>query len=279
MKQQLMAAALALGAVLAACGGTSSPDGTASVQTMHGGGSLVSGVSAPPAGLSNFNYTYYRKYVNASGVPIVASATVSDSALLKMKQIVDTMLSKDSATRTKLVANLQRILIIPRGQGMTTLPEYWNLDQLFPLGGGQTWDQRAQGIGWTAQIPYVSCSEANLLHSGWPDDRYTDESICIHEFAHAMWEAGVVYRDSYAQGRLDAAYSAAKARGFLGTTYAASSVREYWAEGVQGWFNAASCNNTPTCTQSKLYNTDPTLWNEIGHWYYTPAQLATQIYP
>ena len=269
-------ASLALVFTLAACGG--SPSTATSVET-HGGGAASARVTAPPAGLANFNYTYYRKYINASGVPIVAAATVDDAALLKMKLIVDTMLMKDAATRAQLVSRLQRVLIIPRGQGMTTLPEYVNLDQLFPLGGGQTWNARAQGIGWTAQIPYVSCSEANLLHSGAPDDRYTNESICIHEFGHAVWEAGVVFRDANAQARLDAAFNAARQRGFLGTTYAGTASREYWAEGVQGWFNAGSCNNTPTCDNAKLYTTDRTLWNEVGQWFYAPYELATQIYP
>lgn len=236
-------------------------------------------VTPPPVGLANLDYNYYRKYLNASGVPIVASADVADAALIKMKLIVDTMLMKDPPTRAQVVARLQRILLIPRGKGMTTLPEYWNLDQLFPLGSGTSWSDRTQGIAWTELIPYASCSEADLLNSGAPDDRYTEESICIHEFAHSMWDAGVVFRDPHAQARLESAYKAAKARGFLGSTYAGATSAEYWAEGLQGWFNAASCKNTPTCTQNKLYQVDPALWNEIAKWYQTPAQLATPIYP
>jgi hypothetical protein len=128
----------------------------------------------------------------------------------------------------------------------------------------------------------MSCSEANLLHSGWPLDRYVDESICIHEFAHSVFDAGIVFRDSGAQDRLTAAYNADVARGFLGTTYAGTNTREYWAEGVQAWFNAASCSNTantPTCTQTALYQYDYALWNEIGHWFPAPYELQAPLYP
>ncbi len=236
-------------------------------------------VTAPPAYLRL--PAYYQKYVDASGVPVVANSTVSDSALLKMKYIIDTMLQKDAFVRQQLIARLRRVLIIPKNDGMTSLPEYAQLDQTNPIP-GSTWNQRAQGVGWTEALPYASCSEANLLHSGWPLDRYIDESICIHEFAHTVYDAGIVFRDTTALARLTALYNADLQRGFLGNTYAAQTVSEYWAEGVQAWFNAASCanpNTTPTCTNLSLYQTDYPLWYEIGHWFPSPYQLQTQIYP
>ncbi|MDL2354661.1 MAG: hypothetical protein QFF03_05340 [Pseudomonadota bacterium] len=236
-------------------------------------------VTAPPAYLKL--PAYYTKYLDASGVPVVAHGTVDDAALYKMKTIVDTMLWKDAATRQQVVARLRRVLVIPRNDGMTTLPEYATLDQTNPIP-GSTWNARAQGVGWTDALPYMSCSEANLLHSGWPLDRYVDESICIHEFAHAVWDAGLVFRDGGAQGRLNALWAWDKNSGFLGTTYSSQYAREYWAEGVQAWFNAASCSNpntTPTCTHNALYRYDYPLWNEIGKWFYAPYQLPAQIYP
>jgi hypothetical protein len=269
MKPQLLAAC-ALAPLLAACGGSQSATPAPAAAPL---------VTAPPAGLDKLDYNYYRKHVDAGGVHIVGSADVSDTALLKMKYIVETMMSKDEAVRKNVVARLQRFLLIPKGRGMTSMPEYLNLDQIFPLDGGMTWDARTQGIAWTEFIPYTSCSEANLLHSAYPDDRYPDESICIHEFAHTIWEAGVVFRDAGAQARLEAAYGDAKARGLLGATYAGVTSAEYWAEGVQGWFNAASCRNTPTCNHEKLKQNDPRLWAEIARWFDTPAQLGVPMYP
>lgn len=272
----IIAAAAAL-ALLGGCGGKAANDAPAAVT--KAGSSQAVQVTTPPAYLNV--PAYYTKYLDASGVPIVAHSTVADAALFKMKTIVDTMLWKDSYTRQQVVANLRRVLIIPKNDGMTTLPEYATLDQTNPIP-GSTWNERAQGVGWTQAIPYMSCSEANLLHSGWPQDRYTDESICIHEFAHAVWDAGIVYRDTGAQARLEKLWKADLDRGFLGTTYSSQNSREYWAEGVQAWFNAASCTNTnttPTCTHNSLYWYDYPLWAEVGKWFYAPYQLTTQIYP
>lgn len=269
MKINKLFVSVLFGFLLYGCGGQSSNAQTNGYQ-----------VISPPSTLNV--PSYYTKYINASGIPIVANSIVSDTALFKMKYIVDIMVWKDAATQQQLLANLKRILIIPKADGMTSLPEYVNLDQTNPLPNGETWNQRAQGVGWTAALPYMSCSEANLLESGYPLDRYSDQSICIHEFAHTVWEAGVVFRDSNAQSRLDALYAADASSGFLGNSYAGSIAREYWAEGVQAWFNAASCTNkadTPVCTNTALYQSEYGLWNEIGHWFASPYQLQSPIYP
>lgn len=238
-------------------------------------------VTAPPYWLS-LDRTYYKKYLDASGVPIVASSTVSDAALKKMKYIVNRMLEKDWYTRQAVVSNLKRVLIIPKDQGMTTLPEYRNFDQIFPIP-GSTWNERAQGVGWTAANPYVSCSEADLLNSGAPSDRYPKESICIHEFAHTVFEAGIMKRDSNAYTRVYNLYSDALRRGYVTTSmYAGATVHEYWAESVQAFFNSANCYSlatTPVCTNMAFYSRDPNMWNEVGKWFYAPYQFTPQMYP
>jgi len=244
-----------------------------------GGNVAYAQVQAPPSYLRL--PSYYTKYVDASGIPVVSNSTVADAALYKMQYIVNVMIYRDPSVKQQLQAHLRRVLIIPKNDGMTSLPEYANLDQTNPIP-GSTWNQRAQGVGWTDALPYMSCSEANLLHSGYPLDRYTDESICIHEMAHTVFDAGIVFRDADAQNRLTALYNADVSRGLLGSTYAGTNTREYWAEMVQAWFNAASCsnpNNTPICTQNALYQYDLPLWNEIGHWFPTPSQLMAPIYP
>ncbi len=238
-------------------------------------------VTAPPNWLS-LDRSYYKKYLDASGVPIVASSTVSDAALKKMKYIVNRMLEKDWHTRQAVVTNLKRVLIIPKDQGMTSLPEYRNFDQTFPIP-GSTWNERAQGVGWTAENPYVSCSEADLLNSGAPSDRYTNESICIHEFAHTVFEAGIMKRDNNAYTRVLNLYNDALRRGYITTSmYAGATVHEYWAESVQAFFNSANCYDlatTPVCTNMALYNQDRNMWNEVGKWFYAPYQFTPQMYP
>lgn len=230
-------------------------------------------VTSPPASLHA--NPYYTKYVGASGIPIIANGTVSDAALLKMKSIVSAMVPQDREVRSALVKNLKAVLIIPSGKDMTTLPEYRRMDP--------AWNARAQGVGWTANLPYMSCSEANLLRAGEPLDRYPDQSVGIHEFAHTVFDAGIAQVDKQAKSRLDGLYASAVGNGYLGNSYAASNASEYWAEGVQAWFNAASPSNkqaTTVSTNQALRANDPGLWKEISRWFPPPSSAAAHdIYP
>ena len=70
------------------------------------------------------------------------------------------------------------------------------------------------------------------------DDRYRGESILIHEFGHTMLVMGLDAIEPKFRSDLHAAYSDAIAKGLFKNTYAATNADEYWAEGVQDWFDA-----------------------------------------
>ena len=81
----------------------------------------------------------------------------------------------------------------------------------------------------------MSCGEENLL--GYPGDPYHQENILIHEFAHAIHQMALVYLDKTFDQRLRTAYRAAIKKGLWKGKYAATNKNEYWAEGVQSWFD------------------------------------------
>ena len=81
----------------------------------------------------------------------------------------------------------------------------------------------------------VSCGEENLLC--YKGDHYSTENILIHEFAHAMHEMGLDSIDEMFDRRLKEAYEQALAADLWKGTYAATNHKEYWAEGVQSWFD------------------------------------------
>ncbi|MEX3937732.1 hypothetical protein AB4Y32_39510 [Paraburkholderia phymatum] len=227
-----------------------------------------------------FDRNYYKKYVDASGIPVVAAAEVDSFALLKAKRIIEVMVSKHDPIRRLLANNVKGFLIIPKNREMTTLPAYVDMDRRFPLPCDEKWDKRAQGCGWISCLPYVSCSEANLLKVGRPLDRYPRESICIHEFAHAVMDAGILVHDPGFDDRLNALYKDAKEK-YLGNSYAGQNPGEYWAVGVQAWFNAADCvhkGTTPTDTFDKLHKTDPSFACEVGKWFPSPYECSP-VYP
>ena len=99
---------------------------------------------------------------------------------------------------------------------------------------GQEPRRRARGLGATPQRPSVSCGEENLLAN--PGDPYKTESICVHEFAHAIHDTALKTLDPTFDKRLVEIYKKAMAKGLWAGKYAATNKHEYWAEAVQSWF-------------------------------------------
>ena len=188
-------------------------------------------VTAPPAGeverlaLDPF----YERYCSASGIPVVASAKVSPYALLEARHLIDHMLEGRDDIRTKLIKNKVRFAIMAVTEMTTAVPEHATLEP------GKYWDRRARGLGATKHRPCVSCGEENLLR--YPGDPYFEESILLHEFAHAIHHMALVDLDETFDERLSQAYQAAMKAGLWKGKYAASNRAEYWAEGAQSWFD------------------------------------------
>ena len=81
----------------------------------------------------------------------------------------------------------------------------------------------------------TSGAEENLLCLA--NDRYRGESIFLHEFAHTIADMGLVHPDASFAERLKQAYDQAMAARLWVNTYAAWNPQEYWAEGVQSYFD------------------------------------------
>jgi hypothetical protein len=105
----------------------------------------------------------------------------------------------------------------------TDIPEHSRLSPWMNL--------RARGLGGNP----VTCGEENLLQ--FPGDRYTGENILIHEFAHIL-DRGLRTLDDSFRKKLGELYNASKQDGNI-SGYGMNNPGEYWAEGVQSWFN---CN-------------------------------------
>jgi len=101
-------------------------------------------------------------------------------------------------------------------------------------------------------------------------DRYPRESICVHEFSHTISMYGVFGAERGFESDLGAAYDAALASGILDDTYRNSNVQEYWAEGVQDWYDTNDFSDPPNGihntvnTRPELSTFDPTLYALIA---------------
>ena len=224
-------------------------------------------VAAPPARLKLD--PFYRKYVDAGGIPVVSSGKVADAALLAARDLAKGMLSKRPEVRAALAESGVRIAVMAASEVTTDIPEHRDLNRAFP---GTDWDRRARGLGATTARPACSAGEENLLQHA--TDRYRGESIFIHEFAHTVLTMGVQAVDPKFRPRLEAAYGAAKAAGRWARTYAATNADEYWAEGVQSWFDAnrealpANGVHNEVDTREELVRYDPEL-----------AALVAEVFP
>ena len=107
------------------------------------------------------------------------------------------------------------------------------------LSGKDFWDARARGTGGSETDPYCTCAEENVL--GYPGDPYSTECILIHEFAHCIHLRGMANIDPTFDRRLKKTYAKAMNAGLWKGKYASVNHHEYFAEGVQSWFN----NNRP----------------------------------
>ncbi len=230
----------------------------------------TSEVKAPPAslGLNSF----YKKYLDASGIPIVSSENVADEALLNARNIVNNMVSSIPVEKAKMIENRLRVGIIGINERPTQMPEYSDLYTAFP---GTDWDNRARAYGATLARPLTTNCEENMRCLG-SVDRYQGEEILTHEFAHAIHELGARFTDPGFDTALQAAYDHAIATGLWTNTYCISEVREYWAEGVQCWFNCnkeanpANGVHNEINTRSELQTYDSMLY-ELIRGFFSPA--------
>ena len=193
---------------------------------------------------------FYRKHIDVGGFPIVGSAKVSDAALREAAWILRHMLSGRGDILKAMAGKKVHLVVMAWNEFTTDVPEHSHLTpKVF-------WDRRARGLGGSP----VSCAEENLLCL--PGDPYAKENILIHEFAHAVHGFGLRAVDPTFDERLKDAHERAKAQGLWPDTYAISNRSEYWAEGVQCWFDDNRENDSLHChvdTRVELKDYDPAL--------------------
>jgi hypothetical protein len=209
-------------------------------------------VTRPPAEMKLD--PFYEKYVDAHGYPVVSSAKVNDYALKEAAYLVDLMLAKRPDVRKAMVDSGSRLVVMAHTEFTTDIPEYARMKPK------DYWDARARGLGGSQRDPVCSCAEENML--AYEGDPYHAENILIHEFAHNIHLRGMVRIDKSFDDRLKKAYQSAMDNGLWKGVYASTNHHEYFAEGVQSWFN----NNRPpdhdhnhVDTRQELKDYDPAL--------------------
>lgn len=232
-------------------------------------------VTAPPESMKLD--PFYEKYLSCEGLPIISSGNVPDAALLKANELIRRMLGNRPDVLKEMIKADVRFVVIGANEGVTEIPEYSHMKPK------AFWDERSRGFGGRI----VSCGEENLLC--YPVDRYDDESIFVHEFAHCIHGYGLSRIDKDFNSKLKRHYDNALAQGLWKFTYAGSNPSEYWAEGVQSWFDCNRQNNynhNHINTREELKAYDPNLADFIAKafahkketdWRYEPVAKQPQV--
>ena len=208
---------------------------------------------------------FYQQHVDVHGLPILGSAKLSKHALFEAAYLIEQTLGHRRDVLKALADNKVRLTIMAVTEYTTDVPEHSDLPRK------DYWDRRARGLGATRQRPCVSGAEENLL--GLRGDPYSTENILIHEFAHAVHEMGMSTADPTFDQRLRAAFRDALDRGLWKNTYAATNRSEYFAEGVQSWFDTNRRNDNAhndVDTREKLKAYDPGLAKLVEEVYGDP---------
>jgi hypothetical protein len=221
---------------------------------------------------------FYKKYVDAMGIPVISSEKVPDDALLVARDIVNSMLAARPDLRKSMVARKWRTGVIAEVEMTMDIPEYARLkrpgaprDEPVSQLDRDYHANRSRGLGGNP----TTGAEENIL--GYPGTRYWGEHIFVHEFAHAMMTA-IRDVDPKMHAEIRASYDSAMAAGKYvhpdgRKHYATTNAGEYWAEGVQWWFfsNYGECfkGNVKVETPEEFRAYDPTLYELISRVYTT----------
>lgn len=228
--------------------------------------------------------SFYKKYTDAFGIPVVSSGKVPGDALLIARDIVNYMLIKRPDVRAVLISRGARVCVMAESEMETDLPERRNWKkparddprltrgerENYDKPGGiasktdrEYWNQRARGMGGNI----TSCAEENLL--GYAGTRYYGENILVHEFSHNIM-AALRTADPELYKEIIKAYDSARSKGLYKGQYAINTAAEYWAEGTQWWFWSNfefydGDRRVQSPDDLKIY--DPTLYNLLEKVY------------
>ena len=223
-------------------------------------------ITTPPAeyGWPDF----YQKYVNCNGIHIMSSWRVPDSCLVQAYKTLYAMTSMlPQAVLDSMVAHETRVGVMARYEGTTDIPEhaYLRADTSINM------DCRARGLEGTMDLPLTTCAEENIL--AYQIDQYHAEDILIHEFAHTIHLVGLNLVNPGIDDELQALLDKALAKGKYQNVYANENFIEYWAEGVQDWFNVnaempfADGKHHWVNTREDLKAYDPDLYRLIARYF------------
>ena len=205
----------------------------------------------------------YTQGCDVLGFEILAADTVDPQAIVQLADRMYNMLIERPDLTAAMVDGGVNARVIGRSQRLPSLPEFEDLYDLYP---GTDWNRAARSFPGTDLIPFVAGAEENLLCLD--GDRYAGEDAFMRDMALAIRRFGMFQADPGLSARIEQAYGTAIALGLWVNTLAEINSDEYWAEGVQSYFDTnleepddrpPNSSHNQVDTRDELRTYDPTL--------------------
>jgi len=227
---------------------------TTTTRRPSGGFGCAGGVQSYPRSLPNSHY-YRQLCTTSKGLRIVSAGRASRRALERTAFLLSQVTAYvDPRVTASMTARGFRHAVMARypAELTTHLPEHAFLDPGY-------WNERARGLGATVAVPLGSSAEENALCDS--NDRYRGEDITVHEFAHSLHLLGFALVYPSFNRELQGLYNAARAANVWGGShYAMTDFKEYFAEGVQSFFNCNMADSYAPTDRNQLSRRDPNLY-------------------
>jgi len=189
---------------------------------------------------------FYRERCEQTGITILAAESVTAGALEAAADRMGALLSARPDFAAAIAASVEHVSIISRDQQITVLPEFEDLYSTHP---GTDWNRLGRSFPGTDEIPVFAGAEENLLCL--ESDRYEGEDMFVREFGWTIRRFGIAAVDASLDRSIEDAYIRAIAADLWRNTVAEVNSDQYWAEGVQSFFDA---NNEETDEKDQVHN-------------------------
>lgn len=189
---------------------------------------------------------FYRTACKQTGITIAAAEAVVPGALAAAADRMSALLAERPEYGTAIAESIEQVSIIGRDQRITALPEF---EELYSIHPGTDWNRLGRSFPGTAEIPVAAGAEENLLCL--ESDRYEGEDMFVREFGWTIRRFGIAAADPSLDRSIEDAYIRAIAAGLWQNTVAEVNSDQYWAEGVQSFFDA---NNEEKDEKDQVHN-------------------------
>jgi hypothetical protein len=232
-------------------------------------------VTAPPA---RFKIDpYYTKFTYAREFPVLGSRHASDEALLRANDVIRKVFAYRHDILKAMIADGARLVVLGRKEKRSDLPEFQETKK-------QAGGDEVRYLDYTADLKLMVVPEENVL--GLPGEPFAGRGMVIGVFARGLYrvcglrpviadfdqrrdkqqyELRVKRLDVEFDKRLRKVHEAARAKGLWKGTPAGRDHVEYWAAGVEAYFDAAGDSppphlaDQPVTTRESLKAYDPDL--------------------